>query len=93
MVWFSATPGSEVDSQMIREAGVERREERRGFVGEERWGRGLRTVGFLVLLVLPHGHESGSSGEDFVAETSLVIGLLGISLVIVALLLGLLGIV
>ncbi len=46
-----------------------------------------------MLLVLPHGHESSTSGENFVAEASLVVGLLDISLVIVALLLGLLGIV
>lgn len=52
-----------------------------------------RTIVFLVLLVLPHGHEAGAGGEDFVPDTALVIGLLRAALVIVDLLLGLLGVV
>lgn len=46
-----------------------------------------------MLLVLPHGHEAGTGGEDFVAEATLVVGLLNISTIIIALLLGLLGVV
>ena len=53
---------------------------------------GERTVGFLVLLVLSHGHEASTCGEDFVTKAPLIVGLLGISLIIVDLLTGLLGI-
>lgn len=44
-----------------------------------------RTVVFLVLLVLSHGHEASTCGKDFVTKAAFVVGLLGISLIIVKL--------
>lgn len=52
---------------------------------------GKRTVGFLVLLVLSHGHEASTCGEDFVTKASFVVGLVGISLIIVDLVTGVLS--
>jgi len=46
-----------------------------------------------VLLVLPHSHEAGAGGKDFVPKAALVVGLLRIAVVVVDLLLGLLGVV
>ncbi len=46
-----------------------------------------------MLLVLPHGHEAGAGGEDFVPEAALVVGLLGVAIIVVDLLLGLLGVI
>ena len=45
-----------------------------------------------MLLVLSHGHEASTCGEDFVTKATLVVRLLGISLIIIELLLGLFGV-
>lgn len=67
---------------------------RYGCRGRGRRGGGRRqTILFFMLLVLPHGHETGAGGEDFVPEATLVVGLLGIAVVVVDLLLRLLGVV
>lgn len=60
---------------MLRMRGVvgegegKRREECEGGIGEG-------TIGFFVLLVFPHGFDACSTGEHFVGEAPLVVGLL-----------------
>ena len=58
-------------------------------------GRGRScTVGLFVLLILSHGFEAGGSGEEFVREVPLVVGLVGLRAVLaVDVIVGLRGVV
>ncbi len=55
---------------------------------------GQRTISLFVLLVLSHGFEACGTSEDFVAEATLVVGLIGLRPVLpVDILVGLRGVV
>lgn len=93
-VWFSATPVVETESvsscmrayncgRLGREKGKRQCE---GGVG-----KGNGTVGFFVLLVFPHSFDTDSTGNHFVGEAALIVGL--ILVLIVDLIMSLLGIV
>ena len=92
-VWFSATPSGGSVRILEQESDIKAKRVVREIDWDEgkEMVRGKRTVRFLVLLVLSHGHEASTCGKDFVTKASFVVGLLGISLIIVDLVAGVLS--